>query len=311
MLRVKGEREPSHLNGIDVEHRRLPSPDDLDAKDIPPSDVIIATWWETAEQLAKVDAHCETKVYFLQHLETHESQPAARVKATWRLPMQKIVVARWLADLARDEFGDASAITVPNAVDLHQFSVPQRGKQAKPTVGLMYSNTRFKGCDICIEAIEKARRVIPELRIVAFGMAEFPAETRNLPRDTTYTQLPPQDRLKDIYASCDAWLFGSRSEGFGLPLLEAMACRTPVIATPAGAAPELVGQGGGMLVKAEDAEDMAEAIVRLARMPEGEWKRLSDRALEIAVSYSWEHATDLFEAALRKAVAESKRAAAT
>ena len=307
MLRVTGKDEPSHLNDIDVEHRRLPSPDYLDAADIPPSDVVISTWWETAEQLAALNLPGATKVYFLQHHEAHDGQPIDRVNATWRLPMQKIVVAQWLADLARNEFGDSTAINVPNAVDLEQFSVPARGKQSKPTVGMMYSNARFKGCDICIKAIEIARRTIPDLQVAAFGMAEFPEETKNLPRDTHYTQMPEQDRIKDIYASCDAWLFGSRSEGFGLPLLEAMACRTPVIATPAGAAPELVGQGGGMLVKSEDAEDMAAAIVRIARMQEGEWKRLSDRALEIAKPYTWEHASDLFEAALRAAVERSQR----
>jgi glycosyltransferase involved in cell wall biosynthesis len=171
----------------------------------------------------------------------------------------------------------------------------------------MYSNARFKGCDVCIKAIEIAKRSVPDLQVVAFGMADFPSETRNLPRATQYTQLPEQDRIKDIYASCDAWLFGSRSEGFGLPLLEAMACRTPVIATPAGAAPELVGQGGGMLVNAEDPEDMAAAIVRIARMSESDWKRLSDRALEIATPYTWAHATDLFESALWNAVEQSKR----
>ena len=68
-----------------------------------------------------------------------------------------------------------------------------------------------------------------------------------LPRDTEFHLRPPQDRIRDIYSKCDAWLFGSRSEGFGLPILEAMACRTPVIGTPAGAAPELLGDGRGIL----------------------------------------------------------------
>jgi len=44
-----------------------------------------------------------------------------------------------------------------------------------------------------------------------------------------------------------------------LPILEAMACRTPVIGTPAGPAPELLGAGGGILVRPEDPADMAMA----------------------------------------------------
>ena len=131
--------------------------------------------------------------------------------------------------------------------------------------------------------------------------------TNNLPADTRYTSNPAQDRIKDIYASCDAWLFASRSEGFGLPILEAMACRTPVIATPAGAAPELVAAGGGIIIEPENPESMAAAIVRMARMSEHEWRTISDAAHDIAGRYTWDDATDLFEAALRAALQQPTR----
>ena len=60
-------------------------------------------------------------------------------------------------------------------------------------------------------------------------------------------------------------------EGYGLPVLE-MACRTPVIGTPAGArAPELIAKGGGILVPPEGHAPMADAIVRFVRLPDAEW----------------------------------------
>ncbi len=304
-MRVRGKHEPSHLNDVEVEHRRLSSTDHLDPRDIPESDVVVATWWQTAENLGRIELNGAAKAYFIQHYEIHESQPIERVKATWRLPMPKIVVAQWLSDIARNEYADATALTVPNAVDLQQFSVQPRTKQPQPTVGFMYSNARFKGCDIIGKAIEIARQVVPDLQVVAFGMASSPDGTPHLPAGSRYSQTPQQDALKHIYASCDAWLFGSRSEGFGLPLLEAMASRTPVIATPTGAAPELAAGGGGMLVKPEDPQDMAEAIVRIAKMPEDQWKRISDLAWQTASAYTWDDATDRFEAALYEAISRS------
>lgn len=301
-------REPSHLDGLAVEHRRLSSARVTD-HDVPDGDVVIATWWETAPWVAKLSPSKGAKAYFIQHYEIHEGQPIERVKATWPLPLHKIVVARWLADVARDEFGDAKATIVPNSVDPELFNAPPRGKQAVPTVGMMYASQPYKGSDICIGAYELAGREIPALRLLAFGTADL-AQT-NLPAEATYTQRPAQHQLRDIYASCDAWLFGSRSEGFGLPILEALACRTPVIATPAGAAPDLLaGGGGGVLVRHEDPADMARALCNLVNLPDSTWRAMSEAARTTATRYTWDDATDLFEAALVRAAQAKPRMAA-
>jgi glycosyltransferase involved in cell wall biosynthesis len=170
----------------------------------------------------------------------------------------------------------------------------------------MYSTVPFKGCDVSLRAFELAAARVPGLRLVAFG--DQPVDRRlPLPPGAEYHMLPPQDRLRSIYAKCDAWLFGSRSEGYGLPILEAMACRTPVIGTPAGAAPELLAGGGGVLVRPEDPADMAGAIERAASMPEAEWRRMSEAAHATASGHTWGAAADRFEAALRAAVEEGRR----
>ncbi len=133
-----------------------------------------------------------------------------------------------------------------------------------------------------------------------FGQAD-PLQGQSLPTGIDHEIAPAQARIPEVYASCDAWLFGSSVEGFGLPILEAMACRTPVIGTPAGAAPELIGQGGGILVPHDDPQAMAEAILKICMMPENDWQAMSDAAYRTATSYTWDDATDRFEAALFRA----------
>src|SRR5213076_2618834 len=105
-----------------------------------------------------------------------------------------------------------------------------------------------------------------------------------LPRDFELSIQPKQEKLREIYAKADAWLFASRSEGFGLPILEAMACRTPVIATPAGAAPELLASGGGVLVPPENPAAIAQAIEQICAMDNSSWRAMSDKALSTATS---------------------------
>jgi glycosyltransferase involved in cell wall biosynthesis len=86
-----------------------------------------------------------------------------------------------------------------------------------------------------------------------------------------------------------------------------MACRTPVIATPAGAAPELCAGGGGLLVPRDDSVALARAIEKIASMPDGTWREMSDKAFATASRYSWDDATDRFEASLRRAMERSRR----
>ena len=297
-----GGVRPSHFDaGSAARIVRLSHGGPIVAREVPDADVVIASWWETAEWMHALPPAKGTKVYFVQHDETiFDGQPAARVDATYRWPMAKICVARWLADLMASRYGEADVPVVPCGIDHGTFAAPPRGKQARPTVGFMYSSTRFKATEVAVAAIERARAEVPDLRVVAFGEKTTGV---TLPRYVEYEVRPPQARIAEIYASADAWLFSSRCEGFGLPILEAMACRTPVIGTAAGIAADVLPDGGGRLIAVGDVEAMAAAIVSYCRMPGSKWHDLSDRAVATASGFRWDAATRLFEANLTRLTA--------
>lgn len=296
---LRTKRSPSYFAERGLPHRVLDRYRPVVDNDVPDADVVIATWWETAEWVGALRPSKGAKAYFVQHHEVFPYLPVERAEATYRTSIPKIAVARWLADLMKDRYGNPPerVFLVPNAVDHNQFHALPRSRNNPPVVGMMYSTAHFKGADIALRAYELAARNVSGLRLVAFG-AELPHASLPIPSSASYTLLPPQDRLRHIYASCDVWLFASRDEGYGLPLLEAMACRTPVVATPAGAAPELIVDGGGVLVRPEDPEDMAHAIEEVCRMPEDRWRLMSDRAHETALRHSWGESTALLERAL-------------
>ena len=298
----------SHFDGLGLDCRVLDKYRPILHSDVPDADVVIATWWETAEWASGFPAPKGAKVYFIQHHEVFPYLPVERVEATWKIPFHKILISQWLATISKERYGDASYSLVPNSVDLNQFWAARRRKNTTPTIGLMYSSVHFKGCDISLAALGLVRERFPSLRIVSFGQS---APVPNLPllERTHYVVNPQQASIREIYSQCDAWLVGSRSEGFGLPILEAMACRTPVISTPCGAAPELLASGGGIIVAPEDPCDMAKAIEKIVCMSEGTWGEMSDLALATASLYTWENATDLFEAALLTAIKKSDQTA--
>jgi glycosyltransferase involved in cell wall biosynthesis len=299
-LRQHHTSQPGHIAQSGVPHKVLERPRAISAADVPDADIVIATWWETAVWMHGMPASKGRKVHLIQGYEVwFGSHITAQVHAALQLPNVKIAISSDLKQTIEEKLGDLGITVVPNAVDLAQFTAPARTRQPSPTVGFVYAVAAIKGADICAQACELARRVIPDLKVVAFG-ADQPTPVVPLPTGTDYFYRPEQTALKDIYGRCDVWLFGSRLDSFGLPILEAMACRTPVIAVPIGAAPELLGDGTGFLVDKESPASMAQAIIEVLRLPADGWLQRSDRAYKKAHSYSWEDATTHLLAAFQK-----------
>ena len=299
---------PDHFDNVDVNLRVIESRRPIEDRDVPDADVVIATWWETADWVMNLSASKGAKAYFVQDFGANAGQPIDKLAATWRLPMHQIVISRYIEDLVREHVPDAPEMSyVPNSVDLEQFASPPRGKQPTPVVGTIYSRSHFKGADIAIEACKIAKKELPDLKLVGFGQHDKTKDVV-LPDWMTFRARIPDEELKTVYAGCDVWLFPPRKEGYGLPITEAMACRTPVIATPAGAAPELINaHGGGALVPHDDPAAMAREIVRICSMTDNDWRRLSDSAYATVTGYSWADATERFERALEKAIEQSRQ----
>jgi glycosyltransferase involved in cell wall biosynthesis len=128
------------------------------------------------------------------------------------------------------------------------------------------------------------------LVIVGGGKPHFRKVFPENDEDVIFLGRVPDEHLPSLYAGASAFIYPSVYEGFGLPILEAMACGVPVIASNCTAIPEVVGPAG-ILVDPVDADGLAEAIKKL----------LSDRTLRDqmamlgkrrAASYSWKATAD-------------------
>ncbi len=102
--------------------------------------------------------------------------------------------------------------------------------------------------------------------------------------------LVPEEDLPFLYQGAAMFLFPSRYEGFGLPVLEAFASGTPVITTTAGSLKELTDQGEALLIHnvAQAEEEIKAAMKKLLADPELA-QQLRMKGLERAKEYSWEN----------------------
>ena len=94
--------------------------------------------------------------------------------------------------------------------------------------------------------------------------------------------------LATLFRHAHAFLMPSLYEGFGLPLVEAMSCGCPVIASNRGSLPEIAG-GGAQCFDPFDIKGMASALCALLRSPEELQQKRSD-ALRRAADFSWDKA---------------------
>jgi len=157
-------------------------------------------------------------------------------------------------------------------------------------VGKLHSN---KNIVRLIEAFDQATRGREEVELVLVGRMFFGSDDIEhtiqrlglTPRVHRLGHLP-QEALPDLYSGAQCMVFPTLWEGFGLPMIEAMACGTPVIASDIACVPEITG-GAALLVDPMSTEAIAGAISDLLDSPE---KRadLRARGLARAAGFTWE-----------------------
>lgn len=130
---------------------------------------------------------------------------------------------------------------------------------------------------------------------IVFANQEF----GELPSRTILTGRVEDDDLPALYTGAIASIYVSLYEGFGLPPLESMSCGTPVIASNAGAIPEVVGNSA-ILVDPLNTESIADGIARMVGDTAMQQK-LGELALKRAALFNWNETARLTWASLQAA----------
>lgn len=118
----------------------------------------------------------------------------------------------------------------------------------------------------------------------------------------------PEEHLVALYSAAEVLAYPSLYEGFGLPVVEAMACGTPVITSPVGSIPEVAGDAA-LLVDPKDTAALVDVLLRLLESPE-QRQDLIARGYERLKLFSWERAARATLATYEQAVAQQHAATA-
>ena len=165
----------------------------------------------------------------------------------------------------------------------------------------------LKGLKYLIEAYAILLEHYPRLELVVIGKPregptlEMLDDLKLLDRVIFVSDLT-NDEVAAHYARATVCVTPSLYEGFGLPAAEAMSCGAPVVVTDGGALPEIVGDAGVVVPKADSAA-LARAIAGLLDNPVQRADLGAAARRRARKAFSWEVAAEAYEAVLRRAIA--------
>lgn len=196
---------------------------------------------------------------------------------------------------------------IPLGIDLNRYApIRNTGRFAASPPYVLYVGSRdpHKNVTGALDTFATVTRTIPHLRLYLAGRwnpadLAWLQETTNARRElrgrVEHVGFVADDDMPSLYANAEVFLFPSFAEGFGLPILEAMACHTPVVASNRGSLPEVAGNAA-LLRDPDDVHGLAEAVTLViqdkalredliqrgaARVLEFSWDRVLEKTVEV------------------------------
>lgn len=160
---------------------------------------------------------------------------------------------------------------VPNGINLEQFSVrsPTRMKE-EGTKNILFVGRLHpvKGVQYLIRAMKKVLEEIPDAKLILVGDGEERERLEALSiqlgiqKSVHFIGIVPHEMVHTFMHQADVFVLPSLSEGFPNVLLEAMACKLPVVATRVGGIPDIIEDGtNGYIVEVNDSQNIADRIL--------------------------------------------------
>jgi glycosyltransferase involved in cell wall biosynthesis len=190
-----------------------------------------------------------------------------------------------------------------------EYLLARYGIRPPYVLTLSATNWKTKNLPSVIEALSICQKEVGStFQIVIAGPSDGfrEASQHNLNMENVVlTGFVSIDDLPKLYRNAHTFLLGSKYEGFGLPLLEAMSCGCAVVCSNAGSLAEVAGEGA-ILVDPDNSAALAKAVVQLlSESPERD--QLIGRALRRSAEFSWEKAArqtvSVYAAAVRRGLA--------
>ena len=150
-----------------------------------------------------------------------------------------------------DEFNckKANITVINNGIDTNEFSpVNEVTRNEFRLITTASADVPLKGLDFSLKALKKLKKDFPNMHLIVIGLIKKGGHTEKLIKklglenDVTFKSNLTKNEIKDCYSKSSIAIVSSLYEGFGYPVIEAMSCEVPLIATNISSIPELTSE---------------------------------------------------------------------
>lgn len=251
------------------------------------SDITIATSWQTAYDVKKIK-NTNKKYYFIQDYEVFNGS-VNNVENTYCLGIPMITVSNSLKRKI-EKISEKKVEVVFNGLSDQEFVKPEFTKtdNDERTILMMDHFLETKGSTEGIETINKVKNVMPNIHAVVFGRKI----SHKYPDYFEVHENPSRNELFNLYKKSGIYLFTSTKEGWGLPIVEAMAAKDIVIGRNIGALSEIGNESNCYVIKSKN--EMYKIILELLKTPQ-KMRKIQENAYKTVSNLKWDKSFSKFE----------------
>lgn len=255
-----------------------------------PGEVVVAVGTHTVKEVYEL----KENVVKVRYNHGFSLESPAATSFAWGIPMLTIAVSNTLVPRLEGLSGGSVSAVVPNGIDQGEYFIEE--KVVRNGVGFMYSSHPVKCPRDMVSFARNFGEMMPHIPQYYFGGDPGP---KGLDRGR-YVRYPSVAEARGIYNKALVWISTSRAEGFGLPLLEAMACGCAVVSADNLGAREIIRDGeNGFLAPVGDIDAFIEIVRRLIEEPALR-ATVVGSARDTVKKFTWENAAEKMDAFLKQ-----------
>ena len=205
-----------------------------------------------------------------------------------------------------------SISVINNGLDTNEFSsIPEFERNKNRLITTASADVPLKGLDYSLKAIKILKKTYPNIHLIVIGNFKKGGHTERLiaeldiKENIFFKKNISKKEICELYSSSSIALVSSLYEGFGYPVIEAMSCEVPLIATDVSSIPELVGDFA-KLIKPRDPKQISDAVIEILSDYKN-YKVIAEKGRQhIIEKFNWSKITSQYEEVILRTIKNYK-----